>query len=304
MRRLKFTCRPIRHGLVVCAAWLCSLTVVAAEDPREAEVRKALAALGRAFNAHDAAAVAQAWVDQGVLYDAGAGLHIEGRPAIQQHYARLFQASPKPTLQAEISAVEFTAQGAALVRGSAAVAAGEGAAEVTDFVAELSREGDRWLLTSVEETDHDPLSDLEWLVGDWLDEEGAGRAKSTFAWNESGDYLVRTWSTPAEDETSRSGTQYIAWDAGRGQLRTWAFSSTGAVAEGHWSPQADHWAIHWLGRLADGRAATAIQILKPIDADSFQVQWTNIEVDGLLRPSTEPVTVRRVGEPAAGGNAP
>lgn len=280
------------------------MAAFAADDPREVEVRKSLAALGREFNARNAPAVAQAWTDRGVLRDAGAGLLLEGRPAIQEHYAKLFQASPQVTLHAEIKAVDFSGDAIALVRGTATVSQSEDSAEVTDFVAELRREQGGWLLTTVEETDHDPLIDLEWLVGDWEDEDSAGRARSTFSWNDSGDYLMRTWSIQAEDGAARSGTQYIAWDAGRGRLRTWAFNSAGAVAEGHWSPQADHWAIHWLGTLAGGRVATAIQVLRPIDEDSFQVQWTNIDVDGQLRPATEPVTVRRVRTVAAGDNAP
>jgi hypothetical protein len=44
--------------------------------------------------------------------------------------------------------------------------------------------------------------------------------------------------------------------------------------------------------LPDRRIASATQVLKPIDEDAFEVKWSDIDVDGDMRPSTDPVTVR------------
>lgn len=304
MKRLIQFARPRSLWLFAGLACLCLSSARGDDDPRQAQVRESLAALGRAFNAHDAQAVAAAWATDGVLTDEAAGLSLQGRAAIQEHYAKLFQATPLPTLKAELGAIEFPSDNAALVHGSATVSTGDESSEVTDFAAELKREGDRWLLVSVVESDHDPLSDLEWLVGDWVDEASDGQAKSSFAWNETGRYLIRTFTAPSEGNSPRTGTQYIAWDAQQGRIRSWAFNSSGAIAEGHWSPAKDHWAIYWDSTLGNGSAASAIQVLTPVDEDSFTVEWTNIEVDGQLRPSSEPVMVRRSAGAATEGGQP
>ena len=46
--------------------------------------------------------------------------------------------------------------------------------------------------------------------------------------------------------------------------------------------------------LADGRPASATQVITPVDEDSFQVEWTDIDIDGDMRPSTDKIIVRRV----------
>jgi uncharacterized protein (TIGR02246 family) len=273
-------------------------------DPAE-PVRAALKSFAQAFNKHDAAAVAAAWTEDAVYTDPAGGAELIGRAQIQEWYAQLFKDCPQAALKAEIMDTEFAGDAKIFVRGTAEVTGGEGEPERSSFVAALVKQGDRWLVASVEESGPDPLADLNWLVGDWKDDREGPPIDSTFAWEGNSRFLVRKYTITDEDGSLRTGTQYIAGNAATGQLRSWVFDSEGAVAEGDWAAKDDHWAIHWHATLPDGRHASATQVLKPIDEDAFEVKWSDVDVDGHMRPSTDPVTVRRVAAAAATtGNKP
>lgn len=276
---------------------------LAQADPTEA-VRAALKGVADAFNKHDAAAFAAAWSEDAVYADPEGGVELAGREAIRAWYAQVFQDQPTAALKADVSGVELQGDSHAFVRGTAEVTAEGAEPDRTSFLAELVKEGDHWLIASVEEDDPDPLTDLDWLVGDWKDDREGSSIESTFAWDGGGRFLVRKYTVADEDGEKRTGTQYIVGDAASGRLRSWVFDSEGAVAEGDWAAKDDHWAIHWTATLADGSEASATQIVKPVDEDTFEVKWSDIDVDGDMRPSTEPVTVRRVATAAPAAAPP
>lgn len=286
-------------AFAMCGWALLPLAVArGADSPQEAAVRQALVALAEAVNRHDAVAVAACWSEDAVYLDASQDLQLNGRAEIEAHYAGLFTAQPNAKLVAIITDIVCDGESSARVRGNVEVEREGGEKSASSFLAELAKENDRWLVIAVEETDPDPLADLAWLVGDWADEVSATNTRSKFAWDPSGRMLLRTYTLDGANGPQQ-GTQYIAWDARRNELRTWVFSSSGAWGEGTWRGQEDHWAVHWTGTLADGRSASATQILRPVDENTFQVQWTDIDVDGEMRPSTDPITVRRVETPGS-----
>ena len=264
------------------------------DSPQEAAVRQTLASLGQAYNQHDAAAFAAAWTDGGVYADPSDGNELRGREQIKSWYSAQFKLQPDTKLTAKITEIEFEGDAHAFVRGTAEVTAAAGEPNRTSFLAELVKVNDRWSVASVEESDPDPLVDLAWLVGDWKDDDAGTSIESSCTWDAGGRMLLRKFSIVDDSGEKRSGTQYIVWDAARGELRSWVFGSQGIVGEGRWEQFDDRWAIHWTATLADGRPASATQVIKPVDEDSFQVQWTDIDVDGELRPSTDLITVRRV----------
>jgi uncharacterized protein (TIGR02246 family) len=287
--------RLVLAGAVLAS--VASLYAASGEDnPQLAEVRETLKQFGEAYNKHDAAALGQLWAENAVYSDPLEGLTLTGREAIQEWYSQLFQEEPQTTLKAQIGELQIDGDSHARVRGTVEVSSGEGEPNCTSFLAELIKAEGKWLVASVEEDDPDPLSDLGWLVGDWQDEKGSPTIRSNVSWDTGGRFLVRKYSITQEEGTERTGTQYIVWDPRLSEIRTWVFDSEGAVGEGRWQQKDDHWSIHWTATLVDGRQATATQALKPVDNDAFEVQWTDIDVDGEMRPSSGVVTVRRVPE--------
>jgi hypothetical protein len=98
----------------------------------------------------------------------------------------------------------------------------------------------------------------------------------------------------SDDDVPRTGKQYTFADAASGALRSWVFDSEGAIAQGEWVAKDDHWAVHWTITLPDGRRATAIEVMTPVDENTMQVKWSDIDVDGEMRPRSGMVTVRRI----------
>lgn len=261
------------------------------------EVKESLRGFGAAFAKKDAPALAQYWTEDATYTDADSKISLRGRAEIEAHYAALFDEFPKASLQAEITHVAEDGENLALIRGTANLTSNE---EITpsSFVAELKKVGGRWLLAAVEETPPDPLDDLDWLVGFWQDDIEDRLVTSEVTWDESGRFLIRSFRIQQSDETEKTGTEYIAWDANRQEIRSWAFNSEGSIGEGHWTMNEQRWSIHWTITLPGGKLATATQSITPIDHDSYRVAWSAIDVDGEMRPSIEPVTVLRVGEDA------
>ncbi len=285
-----------RGSLVaILIATLCHSQFVLADDGLQAEaVRQSLTGLAQAFNSHDAAAFAANWTEGAVYADPANGVELTGREAILEHYATLFKEQPQVTLAAKITDIELKGNEQAFVRGTAEVTSGKEKSSLSSFLAELALQDGKWLVVSVEESDLDPLEDLAWLVGSWKDDGTGPSIASTFAWDAGGRSLVRKYSITEENGEQKSGTQYIVWDSGLGQIRSWVFSSSGTVGQGEWEQHEDRWAIHWTATLADGRPASATQVITPVDEDSFQVEWTDIDIDGDMRPSTDKIIVRRV----------
>jgi hypothetical protein len=95
------------------------------------------------------------------------------------------------------------------------------------------------------------------------------------------------------------GTQIIGWDPRAKQIRSWTFNSDGSFGEGLWSRNQDEWLVRTSQTLPDGRAATATQVIQRLDNDAVTVQTIGKEVDGVLEPASDPVTVARVAEEPA-----
>ena len=87
--------------------------------------------------------------------------------------------------------------------------------------------------------------------------------------------------------------QIIGWDPAAKTIRSWTFDSDGGFAEATWSFKKDRWLIHNNGVLADGRKASAVNIMKPIDANAFTWQATERTAGGELLPNVDEVLIVR-----------
>ena len=76
---------------------------------------------------------------------------------------------------------------------------------------------------------------LEWLVGDWVDEGDHGVVHTTCRWSDDKSFLLREFTIKVPGQPISSGAQRIGWDAGREQFRSWVFDSDGGHSEGLWT---------------------------------------------------------------------
>ena len=70
------------------------------------------------------------------------------------------------------------------------------------------------------------------MVGDWVDESDNNRVESSVRWADNQSYLVRNYKVELQGEKRSSGTMFIGWDPQSGQIKSWLFDSTAAMAKG------------------------------------------------------------------------
>jgi uncharacterized protein (TIGR02246 family) len=271
-------------------------------------------ALGRyvvTFNKHDADALAALWTSEGLYVDNATGHRTEGREALAADFRELFAASPNVALSGHVEGVRSLGDGLALVDGTSITATPDGEPSASTYSAIFKRVEGKWLLDSVHEsplpTPESPREALEpvaWLIGKWRDQGDGASVESDSRWSRGESFIVRLYSVQREDEPAFEGTQIIGWDPRAKQIRSWTFNSDGSFGEGLWSRNQDEWLVRTSQTLPDGRAATATQVIQRLDDDTATVQTIGKEVDGVLEPATEPVTmVRADDEPADAGGA-
>ena len=103
------------------------------------------------------------------------------------------------------------------------------------------------MLSSVREapyaapSNHDQLSGLEWLIGDWAAEGEKGEtARFAFSWTETKNFIVSSFTTTFKSIAIGGGTQWIGWDPLAKKVRSWTFESNGGFGEGTWTPDGDN----------------------------------------------------------------
>lgn len=304
--------------IVAVSAVLMSLTHVgfgqsnnrqdAAAVPGEQEaIHQRLTSYLEAFNKQDAMAVAAFWSPDCVSIAEDSGQRLEGREALQQHFAAFFKESPGARLAGQITDLQMVRPDVAVIEGRTTLAVGDAEPVVSVFATTLVKEGKEWLISNSRERDlpaptspHEALQDLEWLVGTWQDQAEDLQVVTTVRWSPNRTFLIRSFTARVAEE-ERQGTQIIGWDPLNRQIRTWIFHSDGSFGQGTISRHDDAWMLKMSQTLSDGRTAAGTQVITRVDDDTITVQVIGETVNGELRPTADPVTVVRAAE--SGGDA-
>ena len=137
------------------------------------------------------------------------------------------------------------------------------------------------------------LEQLDWLVGDWVDEDDQSRVAFSVEWVAKGKFLRRTFAVSDEEGVVMEGTQVLGWDPANKRIRSWTFDTEGGFGEAFWTRDGDRWIAKKTFTLATGEKASALNVITMIDGDSFQWLSLNREVGGELQPNAGPVTIVR-----------
>jgi hypothetical protein len=171
-------------------------------------------------------------------------------------------------IRLDIDEVRPVGEAAATESGVATLTSGGRTVRVSRFLAVFSREGDGWKMSEVREfaaPDLDaPLSghleDLDWFLGDWIDEGPSGVIRFHGAWEDEATrrYLIRTFTLEVGGRVLLKGTHRLGYDAAEGVVRGWMFDDRGGFAEERWYRAGpDAWTVESRGVDADGRRATS-----------------------------------------------
>jgi uncharacterized protein (TIGR02246 family) len=274
------------------------------EQPNdEAAVRAAGAAFLEAYNARDAKKLAALWTPEATYSDPLTGEEIIGRAAIEAMFAEAFADKKDVKLTADISSVEFVSPNVAVTRGTAHVVRPGEEPDDSEFTAVRVKRDGQWLLDRVSEVEqektppsnYEHLKPLEWMIGSWHDADprDAVEIQTDCEWTKNKNFITRSFAVAIGDRVHKSGMQIIGWDPVAKQIHSWVFDSDGGYSEGTWNHKGNQWFIQNSGTLIDGAKATSVNIVTPIDDNSYKWESVSREVNGELQPNIDPVLVVR-----------
>jgi uncharacterized protein (TIGR02246 family) len=251
----------------------------------------------KALGKGDAKAVAAFWTDSGEYIDAEGDL-IRGRKALAAAYKAHFAKFKRLEVEGKARDVRFVGQDVAVAEGVFTRKSTEEApAASTHVAALLVREKGKWRLAQLREEEHSEsvsLDDLKWLIGDWVAKVGDREVRTTYTWDDKKAFIRGRFVVREKGKEVLSGRQVIGRDPAGDVLRSWVFESEGGFGSGVWQRDGKQWVVESEGTHADGTATASVNILTPVDADTFTWQSEGRSADGEEKPDTAPVKVKRV----------
>jgi uncharacterized protein (TIGR02246 family) len=256
----------------------------------EAAIRAVDEAFVRGYNKGDAKALSAMFTDDAEVVEAN-GARYQGRELVERSFSDTFAASKGARIAFEVAAIRFLIPDVAKEEGRSVVTPVKGPAVSRLYtVLFVKREG-RWLIASVrEEPDplvrpHERLKDLEWMVGEWVDEAPDSVARFDCRWSEDGNFLIRSFTLKWAGKSVMTGTQRIGWDPLARQFRSWEFDSEGGFGEGRWSRDGDRWVVKHTAIRPEGMTVSATNIMTRVRPD--MVRW--VSIDRVLGDESVPV---------------
>lgn len=292
-------------ALSLCLVFLLTVSTLAVPakgekpDQVEAAIKKTIQSYVEAFNKGDAEALANHWTKDGD-YITATGEVFTGRGKLKSAFEAFLKDNKGIKIQIEPLAIYPEGSDKAIEEGVATTTSSAGQSEKTRYVTAYARENGNWKITRVKEIgtmgsapNHEKLKPLEWMIGDWIDEDQTGRLETNCYWSADGNFMVRAFEFSVGGTTTFAGKQIIGWDPSTKEIRSWVFDTNGGIGEGTWSKRDGSWYVNSTIVLNTGEKASSINILTPVNDNSFTWQATGREVGGLPLPAIPKVTVVR-----------
>lgn len=297
MKSLPLTC------LLVIVSSLTTVAEEAADTlDDDAAIRANAQAYADAYNKGDATALAAFWSEDAIYVNRSTGERVSGRAAIEEQFESLFAEEDPPQIDVVIDSIQFITDDVAVEEGTAHITQeGEILPYASTYVVVHVKRDDQWLIESIREADYIPensnydhLSELEWMVGEWVDQDEHATVQTACRWSKNQNYLTRSFSVSVDDRIDLEGIQIIGWDPAGEHIRSWTFDSDGGFSSGIWSRVGDSWRVEASGVLSDGRTASAIRIISYIDENSCTWHVIGREVDGEIQPDIDEFSIVRL----------
>ena len=256
----------------------------------------------KAFNASDAQAIGDLWAAD-ARYTDESGQSYYGGPAIEKEYATLFKEHRGATMTVNIDSIRFLGPDIAIEKGIATVKLpGAEAASGARYTVVHARRDGKWIMVVgrdapyVPGTDGDSLKDLGWLIGDWQVESQGRTLQLHFEWMAQRNFIKNTFLATRDGKSILTGGQIIGWNPKLGHIVSWHFGAEGGFGNDVWIKKGSKWLIDASGVLHDGSESSAVNVLAPLDANSFTWQSLERTLDGVSLPDTPVVKMVRVGK--------
>jgi uncharacterized protein (TIGR02246 family) len=270
-----------------------------AVDAKTEAIRAVAEAYVKAYNAHQANAVAGLFTSDAQIVDQQ-GHAIQGRDAIEQVFAGVFRDYPQARTSVVIHAVRFLNPSLAVEDGTANVVLDPGEpAESNDYTVVHIRQDGRWMMASAHDLPSDDapaaehLKQLAWIVGPWVDEGPESLVITNYRWDDDHNFILSDFSVNVSGRPVMNGSQRIGWDPLAKVIRSWVFDSEGGFAQGIYSRDGNRWTIKMTGVTRDGEPASATNVITRLSRDRMTWQSRDRTVGGEPQGDLGEVTVVR-----------
>lgn len=303
-----------KPGLFLFAILIATQSSVMAQAPAagasDAAIKERLGGFLKAYNGRNAAGLADFFTDDATLIDID-GQVVRGKQAIGSQFAEGFAQSSKFTLESAIESIRYITPDVAQLEGTSTLSAPNEASIINRFVTLVVKKDNVWKMAEIRDLPAPPedilpserLKELEWMIGDWVDQKGDLKIHSVVKWGQNKSYLTRTTTVAEGEENSYSSLMVLGWDPQLGQIRSWLFDSEGGRGEATWTHIAeDQWVLRATGCLNNGLPNSATQILKILGADTISTSSIDRIIGGEVAPDIDEITMVRK-PPVVGGVA-
>lgn len=272
-------------------------------SPDIKEIVEGAARFVKAYSEGDAKAVAEQFTEDAEYVDQD-GNEFEGRRQIEETLTKFFKDNPGSKLELSVESVRQVAPGVMIEDGASVVNRPSRAPERSRYTAVHVKVDGKWLVASARDyaiksqrMHAEQVKQLEWLVGDWIDEDNDSIVAFSCQPVDDGNFLVRDFMVTVAGQKVMSGSQRIGWDPIAGKLRAWTFDSEGGFFEGAWHQDGDTWVLSSHGTTPDGQSASATNLFTQVNGHTMTWQAVDQEVDGVRTDDSEVFTLVRRAPP-------
>jgi uncharacterized protein (TIGR02246 family) len=272
-----------------------------AQKEAEAAISESARRFVAAYNRHDAKSIAAGFTTTAEFITED-GTTLEGRQAIERHFVAAFAAAPKAHLELKVESVRLIKSDVAVEEGRVEFTAAPGAAvESSRYVAlHVNMEG-KWLLARARDFPAEPevqsnyehLRELEWLVGEWIQEDEATLIATSCKWVDRRNFLLQEFTIRIGSLDPITGSTRIGWDPQTQQIKSWTFDSDGGYSEALWSRGENRWVLKARGVTRSGRIFSGTSIVRQVDAGTMSWESHDRVEGGVLVPDRPPIVIKR-----------
>lgn len=269
----------------------------------ESAIHSKIEAIAECFGKADAKSLSMFWTPDGSLID-DSGCMLVGRTALQKNFATIFAEPDHPQIQISIETLQMPAANVATVAGTVKRKEANGQlVPLSRYSMTLLRQTGDWFISSATDTaiitDNsqdlpNPLTELEWLIGEWRSEHDGASVTMKADWAPRKSFINCKYEIKSPNLPVRTETHVIGWDARHAQPIDWNFDSDGGFGQGEWTRRGNQWCIDSTGFSRDGSVTTATYIYEFSDKNSFSWSSTNRQINGFPVADTIPLTVKRL----------
>jgi uncharacterized protein (TIGR02246 family) len=263
----------------------------------EQSIRLIADAFAKSYNAKDAKTLASLFAPNAEIVDENDN-DFQGWENIERVFDGIFKEHPKGKIEISIKSIRFVTSLTAIEDGTSTVTqeAGESPERNRYMVVHVKQDG-KWIMASArdladeENSGQEQLKQLEWLIGDWIDESPDAMVVTSYRWADNHQFILGDFTVQIGGNPAMTGSQRFGWDPLSKQIRCWVFDSLGGFAEGAWSREGNRWIVKMNGVTREGKPASATNITTMLSKDRMTWQSRDRLIGGERMPDTEEVPI-------------